>query len=83
MYFLLPNKTEQTYTRMVQILANLLPYTIPEETLLDFEVAVHNAFRAVYRNTLISSWTEYSKEAIRCRFEAQVSDVGLKRRYPM
>ena len=76
-YFLLPDKTEQTYSRMVQILANLLPDANPEKILLDFEVAAHNAFRAVYRNTSISGCFFHLGQ----RIQRKVSDVGLKRRF--
>ena len=53
-YFLLPDKTENTYRRMVDILKELLPDIIPDIILLDFEKAAHNAFQSGYIDSDIS-----------------------------
>ena len=44
-YFLLPNKTAETYTRMLEILKMLHPGLNPSTILLDFELAAINAFK--------------------------------------
>ncbi len=40
LYFLLPNKTGETYERMIHIVQNLVPAT-PSKLLLDYEQGVH------------------------------------------
>ena len=62
---------------MIPILANILPDANLNEPLLDFEVAAHNAFRAVYRNTSISGCFLLLGQSIR----RKVSDGGLKCRF--
>ena len=47
-YFLLPNKTEATYNRMLAIFRQLALRIDPLEFLVDFELAAMNAFRRAF-----------------------------------
>ena len=54
-YFLLSNKTQATYRRMLEALRDILiPNAAPELILLDFEKAAQNAFHYVFPNANIS-----------------------------
>ena len=50
-YFLLPNKTQETYRRMFDILRDLVPNSDPDIILLDFELAARNAFKDIFPRT--------------------------------
>ena len=43
-YYLLPNKTQRTYTRMIRLLKDVCPNSAPNRILVDFESAAINAF---------------------------------------
>ena len=43
-FALLPNKTEQTYRRLINKLSELCPSWNPKSIMMDFEKAVMNAF---------------------------------------
>ena len=76
-YFLLPNKTENTYRRMLEILLNFLPNAEPARILLDFEVAAMNAFRMVFQQASIGGCFFHMTQSI----IRKVNDHGLKIRY--
>lgn len=76
-YFLLPNKTEGTYVRMIQALKELVPNVFPERILLDFEMAAINAFKNEFPTSNISCcFFHLSQSVIR-----KVTELGLKVRY--
>lgn len=76
-YFLLTNKTEGTYTRMIQILKELVPDFMPERILLDFEMAAINAFKNEFPTSVVSCcFFHLSQSVIR-----RVTELGLKVRY--
>jgi len=43
-YFPLPNKTEETYFRMIDILKIIASFVAPQNVLVDFEQAAVNAY---------------------------------------
>ncbi|RWS06458.1 uncharacterized protein B4U80_07347, partial [Leptotrombidium deliense] len=47
-YALLPNKTDATYTRMLNVLKEKIPSLNPISILTDFEIAAQNAFKTVF-----------------------------------
>lgn len=49
-FALLPDKTEMSYTRMLEALKNLRPSLNPKSIMTDFERAAKNAFRKVFPN---------------------------------
>ena len=53
-YGFLPNKTESTYKRFLDILLSLLPNADPEKVLIDFELAAMKAFEKALPNANIS-----------------------------
>lgn len=76
-YFLLPNKTENTYKRMIDIVKTLVPNLAPMTVLLDFERAALNAFQDGFPTSRISGcFFHLSQSIIR-----KVQELGLKRRY--
>ena len=50
-YFLLPNKTQETYRYMFDILRVLVPNADPDIILLNFELAARNAFKDIFPRT--------------------------------
>ncbi len=76
-YFLLPNKTGSTYTRLLLILKDLLPEASPGKILLDFEKAALNSFRVEFPDSHISGcFFHLSQSVIR-----KVNTLGLKRKF--
>ena len=53
-YGFLPNKTESTYKRFLDILLSLLPNAAPDKVLIDFELAAMKAFEKALPNANIS-----------------------------
>lgn len=52
-YALLPNKTKCTYKRLIVELKKLQPNIKPSSIMMDFEVALHNAFEELFENVRI------------------------------
>ncbi|XP_050706630.1 uncharacterized protein LOC126992005 [Eriocheir sinensis] len=76
-YFLLPNKTAETYTRMIEILKMLHPGLNPSTILLDFELAAINAFKNEFPLARVSGcFFHLNQSVIR-----KVNELGLKVRY--
>ena len=73
-YFLLPNKEQNTYVRMLDVLKTLLPDTFPEIMLLDFENAAQNAFRLAYPNALVKGCLFHLSQSV----VRKVGELGLK-----
>ena len=48
LFALLPDKKESTYHHVLSTLLNLRPHCRPVTCLLDFELALHNAFASVF-----------------------------------
>ena len=76
-YFLLPNKTQETYARMIQALKELVPDARPEKILLDFEMAAINAFKAEFPASNVTCCYFHLAQAI----IRKVGEVGLKVRF--
>jgi len=49
-YALLPNKNQATYNRLLVEIKNLAPGIIAGSISVDFEIAIHNAFRTEFPN---------------------------------
>ena len=76
-YFLLPNKEQNTYIRMLDALKELLPDSVPQIMLLDFENAAQNAFRLAYPNASVKGCLFHlSQSVIR-----KVGELGLKSQF--
>ena len=74
-YFLLSNKTQATYRRMLEALRDILiPNAAPESILLDFEIAVQNAFRYAFPNANISRGFFYLCQSLL----RKARELGLK-----
>lgn len=52
-YALLPNKNQSTYTQMLVEIKNVSPGIIAGSISVDYELAIHNAFRAEFPNVEI------------------------------
>ena len=76
-YFLLPNKTAETYTRMIQILKNMNLAVNPSKILLDFELAAINSFQSEFPQAQVSGCFFHLNQAV----IRKVNELGLKRRY--
>ena len=76
-YFLLPNKTENTYRRMVTTIKRLVPNDTPDIILLDFEIAVRNAFQDGFPNTVVAGCFFHLTQSV----VRKVAALGLKQRY--
>lgn len=50
LYALLPNKSEETYVKLLSALKDLKPDLQPQTVMTDFETAAINAFRSVFPN---------------------------------
>ncbi|XP_076799793.1 uncharacterized protein LOC143444882 [Clavelina lepadiformis] len=76
-YFLLPNKSQETYTKMLQALRIIRPMAQPDKILLDFEIAAINAFRSEYPSATVSGcYFHLAQSVLR-----KVNELGLKTRY--
>ena len=77
LYCMLPNKTKDTYGRMLVELQRLVPLANPRTILVDFERAAMNAFSAAYPNANVTGcYFHLCQSVIR-----KVNDVGLKQEY--
>jgi hypothetical protein len=76
-YFLLPNKTRETYDRMLVELRRLIPTANPNNVLVDFESATMGAFRVAFPNARVSGcYFHLSQSILR-----KVNEIGLKVQY--
>ena len=76
-YFLLPNKTQETYSKMLEALRELIPNADPQIILLDFENAGQNAFRKTYPNASIKGCLFHLSQSV----QRKVAQLGLKNKY--
>ena len=76
-YFLLPNKTQATYGRMLDMLWQIIPNANPHTILVDFETAAQNAFRDNYPNASIKGCLFHLCQSV----IRKVGELGLKREY--
>ncbi len=75
-YFLLPNKTAETYERMFQIVRQKVPIQ-PSKLILDFEKGAHQAFHQVYPDVPTAGCYFHLKQSVL----RKVQEFGLKQRY--
>lgn len=77
MYCLLPNKTKETYIRLLTEVKRLLPDSGPESILTDLEIAAMSAFSEVYPSAQIRGcYFHLAQNVLR-----KVQEVGLKGMY--
>lgn len=76
-YVLMPKKTEQMYTKMLEQLLILQPTLAPDSVLTDYEIAAINAFTAIFRNVTVSGCLYHLSQSIYKR----VQSSGLQTRY--
>ena len=76
-YFLLPNKTEETYSGMFNILKIIAPFVFPQKVLVDFEQAAANAYTSAFPQAHIKGCFFHSSQSIL----RKVSSLGLKQSY--
>lgn len=72
-YALLPNKSQQTYTRLFQLIFDLRPDMLPDAISVDFELAIWNAARTVWPGISISGCLFHLHQA----FVRKISAEGL------
>jgi hypothetical protein len=76
-YFLLPNKTSETYKRMIDILKSLVPSCKPKMVLLDFEMGPINIFQDAFKDiSIYGCYFHLSQAVIR-----KLQEIGLKKKY--
>ncbi|XP_018496149.1 uncharacterized protein LOC100905603 [Galendromus occidentalis] len=76
-YALLPNKSQATYTRMVELLHQEWPQFNPMQISVDFELALVNGFRSVFPNAEINGCLFHLVK----NMKAKLGDIGLIQRY--
>ena len=76
-YFLLPNKTKETYRRMFNILRDLVPNADPDIILLDFELAARNAFKDIFPRTEVDGCFFHLCQSV----HRKLVSLGLKNLY--
>lgn len=76
-YFLLPNKTQNTYVRMLDALMVLIPEANPRTILADFEGAAQNAFHQAYPNAAMKGCLFHLGQSV----QRKVAEIGLKTNY--
>ena len=76
-YGFLPNKTESTYKRFLDILLSLLPNAAPDKVLIDFELAAMKAFEKALPNANISGCFFHLSQ----NFIRKIGELGLKNLY--
>jgi hypothetical protein len=73
-YCLLPDKTRQTYDRLLDALVGIIPLAQPTRILTDFESAAVSAFQQSFpRSTISGCYFHLSQSILR-----KVNEVGLK-----
>ena len=73
-YFLLPNKSQATYVRMLEALNFILPEANPHIILADFENAAQNAFRQAYPTANIKGCLFHLCQSV----QRKIGELGLK-----
>ena len=74
-YGFLPNKTESTHERFLDILLSLLPNAAPDKVLIDLELAAMKAFEKALPNATISGCFLHLSQI----FIRKIGELGLKR----
>ena len=77
LYVLLPNKTEHTYSRMIDMIQDGSNIFGPERILADFEKAVLNAFGKKFPEAAISGCYFHLTQS----FNRKINEIGLKTFY--
>jgi len=77
MYALLPNKTTETYGRMMQLICRRFPNFNPQIISTDFELAVMRAFSTKFPISVVHGCFFYLIKNIK----RKVSEEGLMRNY--
>jgi hypothetical protein len=76
-YCLLPNKTRETYDRMLTEIKGLVPAANPANVLVDFESATIGAFRDAFPSARVSGcYFHLSQSVLR-----KVNEIGMKMEY--
>ena len=75
LYALLPNKTEKTYSRLLDALETFAPDCKPDKILLDFEIAPINAFQKHHPASMPSGCYFHLTQ----NFVRKVGELGLKK----
>lgn len=73
-YVLLPNKTKETYLRMLQAVKVLAPRILPKSFLIDFEAAVMISIQTVFPHSAIRECFFHFRQAI----YKKIQNFGLK-----
>ena len=91
MFALLPSKSEEIYSTLLSMISTLctdrnLEFK-PSLVHIDFEVAMHNAFRSIFPNVIIqccrfydlgqSWWRKFQKIGLSSEYKDKKSEVGL------
>ena len=76
-YGFLPNKTESSYKRFLDILLSLLPNAAPDKVLIDFELAAMKAFEKALPNATIAGCFFHLSQ----KFIRKIGKLGLKKLY--
>ena len=75
LYALLPNKTEKTYSRLLDALDTFAPDCKPDKVLLDFEIAPINAFQKHHPTSILSGCYFHLTQ----NFVRKIGELGLKK----
>ena len=75
LYALLPNKTEKTYSRLLDALDTFAPDCKPDKILLDFEIAPINAFQKHHPASMLSGCYFHLTQ----NFVRKIGELGLKK----
>ena len=76
-YFLLPNKTQEIYSRALEQLRVLIPNASPDTVLVDFEAAAINAFRQAFPTAELKGCYFHHGQSL----NRKVGELGLKLDY--
>lgn len=63
-YFLLPDKTKESYTRMIELLKLLVPSANPSTIILTFEIAAIDSFKKEFPSAEVKGCYYYLQQAI-------------------
>ena len=76
LYAILPNKTEKTYSRLLDALETFAPACKPDKVLLDFEIASINAFQKHHPASMLSGcyFLHLTQNFVR-----KIGELGLKK----
>ncbi|XP_018494064.1 uncharacterized protein LOC100897149 [Galendromus occidentalis] len=76
-YALLPNKSQASYTRMIQLLCTAWPHFKPTKVSLDFELGLSNAFRTTFPDAEMNGCLFHLVK----NMKGKLMDLGLMKRY--